>query len=265
MDYPDALIQVIAAPDSQTKDALLATITPPPDGATWPLPTVPQRPGRPASWREGEPARRRRGLGNPHARLRFLHAIHHIELSAIDLAVLLCLRAPGAPAALHRDFLAVAREEAVHAALVEDLLTRRGFPPGSDVIHHRLWDTALAAEDLGGQLVAVPRFLEARGLDVSADLLPRLAGIDPEAHGVITRIYTDEIGHVGTGSRWHAWWCAREGLDPFQHFTSTATRLFPGQVPGPFPLDRPGRQAAGFAEDELSWLAIGGKSASLAP
>jgi uncharacterized ferritin-like protein (DUF455 family) len=257
MDYPAALLRAIAAPDSRAKDAILATIAPPADGAIWTVPPAPVRPGRPADWREGEPVRRRKGLGNPQARLRFLHAIHHIEMSAIDLAVLLCLRAPGAPAALHADFLAIAREEAAHALLVEDLLTRRGFPPGSDPIHHRLWETAVAAEDLGGQLVAVPRFLEARGLDVSADLLPRLAGIDAEAHAVIQRIYTDEIRHVAAGSRWHAWWCAQHGIAPADHFAQTAARLFPGQVPGPFPLDVPGRTAAGFAPAELAWLATG--------
>lgn len=255
MTYTDDLLAVIAAPDAAAKDALLAAIMPPADGTTWLLPSVPERPGRPAGYREvADPPRRRRGLNHRHTRLRFLHAIHHIELSAIDLAVLLCLRAPGAPEALHRDFLAIAREEAEHSQLLSALLTREGFPPGTDPVHHRLWDSARAAADLGEQLVVVPRFLEARGLDVSAELLPRLAAIDAASHAVITRIYTDEIRHVATGTRWHTWWCAEHGTTVDAHFALTVEKHFGPQLPGPFALDRPGRVTAGFSAAELTLL-----------
>ena len=54
-------------------------------------------------------------------------------------------------------------------------------------MHFRLWDTALACRDLGEQLVVIPRFLEARGLDVTAELLPRILPIDPSPRGF--RIY----------------------------------------------------------------------------
>ncbi len=254
LSYRDALLAVIAAHDEDAKAGLLAQLAPPPDGATWELPAFPDRPGRSAHLREGEPPRRRRGLDHKPSRLHFLHAIHHIELSAIDLACLLCLRASGAPAALHADFLRIAREEAIHAGLVRDLLISEGYPPGGDPVHHKLWESALAADDLGGQLVVVPRFLEARGLDVSAELLPRLAAIDAASHAVISRIYQDEIGHVGIGTRWHAWWCMINGLDPTTHFATTVQRHFAGQVPGPFTLDRAGRGQAGFRTAELELL-----------
>jgi uncharacterized ferritin-like protein (DUF455 family) len=127
-------------------------------------------------------------------------------------------------------------------------------------VHHRLWDTARACADLGEHLVAVPRFLEARGLDVSAELLPRLAALDPPAQAVLAVIYHDEIGHVAIGSRWHHWWCAARGLDPEEHFRRVVGLRFPGQVPGPTPLDRPGRLQAGFSALDLEWLAEGPES-----
>ncbi len=258
MEYVADLLAVIAAPTATDKAALLERCQPPVDGATWELPPLPARPGRPAGWRESDIApRRRRTLSHAGTRNRFLLAIHHIELSAVDLAVLACLRASGAPAALHEDFLAIARDEARHARLLEDLLAARGLAPGDEPVHHRLWDTALACADLGEHLVAVPRFLEARGLDVSAELLPRLAQLDPAAHAVLTVIYHDEIGHVASGSRWHRWWCARQGVDGEIHFQAVVARRFPGQVPGPTPLDRPGRLQAGFTALDLAWLAEG--------
>lgn len=255
--YPEQLLAVIAAPDAAGKAALLAAITEPAD--SWPLPALPVRPGRPPHYRESEtPPRRRRTLAHAPTRNRFLLAIHHIELSAVDLAVVACLRATDQPAAFHRDFLAIARDEARHAGLIAELLTARGLPPGSEPVHHRLWDATLACADLGEHLVVVPRFLEARGLDVSAGLLPRLAGLDPEAHRVITVIYQDEIGHVAIGSTWHQAWCQQHGLDPAGHFRAVVDRHFPGQIPGPTPLDRPGRTTAGFLPAELDWLETGG-------
>lgn len=258
MGYVDDLLAVIAAPTAADKAALLACCTPPPEDHTWEQPAFPARPGRPAGWSESDtPPRRRRTLSHAPTRNRFLLAIHHIELSAVDLAVLACLRASGAPSALHEDFLTIARDEARHARLLEELLATRGLKPGDEPVHHRLWETALACADLGEHLVAVPRFLEARGLDVSAELLPRLAPMDLAAHAVLSVIYHDEIVHVAIGSRWHQWWCARCGVDPEVHFQAVVTRRFPGQVPGPTPLDRSGRLQAGFSALDLTWLAEG--------
>jgi len=256
--YPDSLLAVIAAPTAAEKAAVLAALNPPGADESWVLPEVPAHPGRPAHWRLAvEPPRRRRTLAHAGTRNRFLLAIHHIELSAVDLAVLACLRANGAPSELHRDFLSIARDEARHARLLEDLLATRGLAPGDEPVHHRLWETALACVDLGEHLVAVPRFLEARGLDVAAELLPRLAPLDPAAHAVLSVIYHDEIGHVAIGSRWHRWWCDARGLDLEAHFQAVVAARFPGQVPGPTPLDRPGRLQAGFTTLDLTWLAEG--------
>lgn len=255
MDYAQALMAVIAAPTSATKAAALSSLAAPADGATWPMPELPPRPGRSPELRETHEAqRRRRSLADPGSRRRFLHAIWHIELSAVDLAALLCLRAGGAPRALHEDFLGIAREEAEHAALVEGWLGANGCAPGAFPIHHRLWEAATACADLGEQLVVVPRYLEARGLDVSAGVIPRLAAVDAAAAAVIERIYRDEIGHVGIGSRWHGWWCRENGIEPERHFAEVVRARFPEQIPSPFALDRPGRMQAGFSEGEMDVL-----------
>jgi uncharacterized ferritin-like protein (DUF455 family) len=100
----------------------------------------------------------------------------------------------------------------------------------------------------------VPRVLEARGLDVSAGLLPRLGALDPEAQAVLEVIYRDEIGHVAIGTRWQRWWCQREGLDPLRYFAGVLAEHFPGQHPQPTALDRHGRAQAGFSAAELELL-----------
>jgi uncharacterized ferritin-like protein (DUF455 family) len=251
--YPNQLLAVIAAPTSREKASLIGRIEIRLDG--WTTPALPPRPGRPAHYRESSDLpKRRRTLKHAPTRNRFLAAIHHIELSAIDLAVLCCLRAPDMDEDFHRDELAVAGEEAVHAGLLEDLLRQRGIEPGTEPVHHRLWESALVAADLGEQLVIVPRFLEARGLDVSAEVLPRMKALDTEAHAVLERIYTDEIRHVGIGTRWHRVWCERQGLDPAGHFETVVRKHFATQIPGPWALDYPGRTLAGFSTQEMAVL-----------
>ena len=255
MNYPEQLLAVLAAGDHLSKAAALECCEPPADGAMWTILAAPDRPGRSSSISEGQPARRRKGIEDPHGRLRFLHAIWHIELTAVDLCCLLCLRAPGMPQEFHRDHLGIARDEAIHAGLVADYLADRGYPPGSEPVHHRLWVTALAAEDVGEQLVVVPRFLEARGLDVSAELLPRMAAVDEAAHAVVERIYHDEIRHVSLGTEWHRRWCEDRDLDPVEHFKSICDKYFGDQIPSAFELDRDGRTAAGFWPEEIEFLA----------
>lgn len=252
MSYAEGLLAAINAPGAAAKDAVLAGLTPP-DGGCWDMPALPGRPGRPPGVVEGPPRRRRQGVDTPTGLRRFLHAIWHIELEAIDLACLLALRGSGMPAAFHADCLRVAREEAVHAGLLDGWLRANGYPPGSEPVHHRLWQAAVASRDLGEQLVVVPRFLEARGLDVNAGLLPRVA--EPAAHAALLRIYQDEIGHVGTGTRWHRWWCGRQGLEPERHFESVVRERFADQLPSPWALDLPGRAAAGFTDAEVAILA----------
>lgn len=249
MNYADGLLAAIRARGAAEKDAILAALLPI-DGATWAMPGLPHRPGRPEGIVEGEASRRRRGICTPGGLRRFLHAIWHIEYEAVDLACLLALRGSGMPAAFHADCIRVAREEVMHAGLVERWLAGNGYPPGSEPVHHRLWDTAVASTDLGEQLVVVPRFLEARGLDVNAGLLPTLR--DASAHAVLARIYRDEIGHVATGTRWHRAWCVQQGLDAEQHFADVVQRRFADQAAGPWTLDREGRLQAGFTERELA-------------
>jgi len=253
--YAEELRAVLGAAHAPAKAGLLAALRAPPEGAHWLVSELPRRPARDPSYREGRGlARRRRTLSHGPARNRFLLAIHHIELSAIDLAVIACLRGSGLPAAFHDDFLGIARDEARHAGLLAALLLSRGIAPGAEPVHHRLWEAALACRDLGEHLVVVPRVLEARGLDVAAGLLPRLGALDPEAQAVLEVIYRDEIGHVAIGTRWQRWWCQRAGLDPLQYFAAVLASHFPGQHPQPTALDRYGRAQAGFSAAELELL-----------
>ena len=68
-------------------------------------------------------------------------------------------------------------------------------------------------------MALVPRVLEARGLDVTPNMIKRLtAAGDQQAADILERIYQDEIEHVRLGSHWFKHQCEARDLDPFTTF-----------------------------------------------
>lgn len=192
---------------------------------------------------------KRRNFGSLAGRLALLHALAHIELNAIDLAwdFLARFGDPGLPRQFFDDWVEVAAEEAEHFALLSTRLGALGSCYGALPAHDGLWEAAAAtAHDPIARLAVVPLVLEARGLDVTPEMIRRLerAG-DGDSAAILEIIYRDEIGHVAAGSRWFAWFCMRDGLDPVATFHDRVRRHFVGTLKTPF--NRGARNAAGLA------------------
>ncbi len=214
-------------------------------------PLRPARPDRPVlSPPRDMPKRRHFGARPSHIAL--LHALAHIELNAIDLGWDIVARFVGQkePGELPREFATdwagVAAEEAEHFALLRDRLGALGATYGDLPAHDGLWEAATAtADDLLARLAVVPLVLEARGLDVTPQMIPRLdrAG-DADSAAILDRIYRDEIGHVAVGARWFNRLCGERGLDPTAAFQDRVRRYFRGNLKPPF--NRAAREAAGF-------------------
>ena len=211
---------------------------------------APLRPARPPHpvLRPPRDMPRRRNFGTPAGRIALLHALAHIELNAIDLAWDLVARFSdsGLPRSFFDDWLGVAAEEAEHFALLGARLSGLGSAYGALPAHDGLWEAASAtAHDLIARLAVVPLVLEARGLDVTPEMILRLerAG-DAESAAVLARIYQDEIGHVAVGVRWFDRLCRERGLDPRATFQDRVRRYFTGALKPPF--NREARERAGF-------------------
>lgn len=187
-------------------------------------------------------------------RAALLHAVAHIELNAINLALDAVWRFAGMPPDYYRDWLRVAAEEALHFSLLNDHLTTLGHNYGDFPAHDGLWAmTARTAGDITARMALVPRTLEARGLDATPPMQARLrqAG-DERAVAILDVILRDEIGHVAIGNHWYRWLCAREGLDPVAHYAVLAARHGAPHLRGPFNIAA--RSAAGFTDAEISAL-----------
>ncbi len=221
------------------------------------MPDRPARPARPELLSPGAMPKRGRA-GSARSRFALLHALAHIELNAIDLAIDMAGRwGPAMPAAFTNDWLKVADDEARHFGMLSALLADAGGAYGDLPAHDGLWEAAQAtAHDLMARLAVVPQVLEARGLDVTPAMIDRFeAQGDTCTANVLIAILADEIGHVETGNRWFRHLCSESVSDPVLLFRTMVNRFFRGPIKPPFNVSA--RQQAGLTTDWYTMLGTG--------
>ncbi|CAL1239982.1 ferritin-like domain-containing protein [Candidatus Methylocalor cossyra] len=196
----------------------------------------------------------RRKLGSPVGRAAFLHALAHIEFTAIHLAFDMAYRFRDLPEDFSYDWLQVAIEEAAHFRALRRRLRDFGCDYGELPVHRGLWELAeRTACDPLPRLALVPRGMEAHGLDVTPGLIAKLKALgDGETALILERILEDEIGHVRLGSLWFRRLCQQRGRDPESEYFALLERH--GGAPGSAPLNHAARRAAGFSDTELARL-----------
>ncbi|MGM0561539.1 MAG: ferritin-like domain-containing protein [Pseudomonadota bacterium] len=210
----------------------------------------PQRPARPDSPVLRPPRdvpRRKIGPGSE-GRAALLHALAHIELNAVDLAwdIIARFTDQELPHTFYDDWDRIADEEAKHFLLLAARLEELGSYYGALPAHDGLWQASEATSgDLLARLAIVPMVLEARGLDVTPEMIRKLKAAEDEASAAILEtIYEEEIGHVAVGRKWFEWLCERQRLQPVDTWQALVNRYFRGPLKPPF--NNEGREMAGF-------------------
>jgi uncharacterized ferritin-like protein (DUF455 family) len=216
----------------------------------------PARPERPELWSPGKMPKRR--FGNKQGRASLIHAIAHIEVTAIDLALDMVARF--AEQVLDEtnfeisnefigDWLSVADDEARHFNLLSDQLLAMDITYGDLPAHSGLWDIATrTTDDVLARLALAPLVMEARGLDVTPGMIEKFRnhGDDDNADALLV-IYEDEIGHVAIGAKWFRLLAEKRGQNPVDHFRNLVRERFPGGLKPPFNHDA--RCKAGFGRE----------------
>lgn len=199
----------------------------------------------------------RRRLGSEAGRIALLHAVAHIEFSAINLALDAVYRFRDMPFNYYQDWLQVAAEECYHFSLIRLQLLTMGSDYGALPAHEGLWDVAVySASDVMNRMALVPRVLEARGLDVTPGMIERVteAG-DKQFADILKIILRDEIRHVRTGSQWFRYECEQRGLDSTDTFDKILRQYkedLNAHIRGPFHIEA--RLQAGFNQTEINNL-----------
>ncbi len=229
LDRKTAIVRAVAERWFSRSISILSPLDPLP-------PDMPGRPKRPALV---EPRHvPRRGLHTQKGRMALIHALCHIELNAIDLALDIVARfaAERPPASFFDGWMQVAFEEAKHFTLLRNRLRDLGGDYGDLPAHGGLWEAAhQTRNDLHARLAVVPLILEARGLDVTPSLLEKMVETgDAETAAILRIIYEDEKKHVAIGAKWFRFYCARERINPAQRFQELVRANFRGDLKPPF-------------------------------
>ena len=258
IDLRRLALQCLAERDPDSKAAVLRALRPDEidvdahESLRQPAGDFPGRPARPALV---PPAQlERRSAHTPIGRAILLHAVAHIELNAIHLALDAVWRFAGLPESFYRDWFDVAIEEANHFTLLAVHLQTLGFSYGDFPAHDGLWEMAQrTCGDVLARMALVPRTLEARGLDASPAMRAKLARAgDQRAAEILDLILQEEIGHVAIGNHWFGWLCLERGLEPLAAFAQLQAEHRAPTPRGPFNIAA--RRAAGFSAAELALL-----------
>jgi len=191
-----------------------------------------------------------------------VHAITHIEFSAIDLALDAVYRFSDMPKEFKRDWLAVAADEIRHFKMLHGILEELGFAYGDLPVHQGLFDASVhTAGDVLDRMAVIPRHYEATGLDVNPQIIKKLKNLKqrPIIAKIIEALHVieeEEIDHVRKGDRWFKWLCQKRGMEPSDTF-KTILHKYDLYRKRPH-MNVEARKEAGFACEEL--LELGAKA-----
>jgi len=196
----------------------------------------------------------RRRLGSDGGKRSFIHSIAHIEFNAIKLALDIAYRFKGLPVQFYRDWVYVANDECKHFEMLNNHLANYECVYGDLPSHDGLWSMAVKTDDnILARLSLVPRYLEARGLDVTPAMLQKLqAQKDTASAAILEVILEDEVGHVAFGTTWLDFICEQFSVERENVYFENINHFMKGQILGPF--NRELRLRAGFSEAELTEL-----------
>jgi len=187
-----------------------------------------------------------------------VHAIAHIEYSAIDLALDAVYRYPDMPNAYKLDWLEVAEDEIRHFYMLQELLDELGYVYGDFPVHCGLFDASMnTAEKLIDRMAIIPRYYEASGLDVNPQIIKRLDNkrklpLVKKLIDALNIIYQEEIVHVQKGDYWFKYLCKKQGLNISVYFDILEQyKLLDKHRPH---VNVAARQDAGFSCPELKKL-----------
>jgi uncharacterized ferritin-like protein (DUF455 family) len=198
---------------------------------------------------------KRKKLSTDQGKAIFLHAIAHIEYSAIDLALDAAYRFKNMPLQFYADWLSVAHDEVRHFEMLAALLHEVDSFYGAFPVHDALFEASSRTTILHERMAVVPRYLEANGLDATPIMIQKLQGLENDIKAqkiieVLEVILEEECDHVLKGDVWFKYACDLQEL-PYDIYFEIIERYYPGSFPRKKALNVTARQDSGFSCSEL--------------
>lgn len=188
-----------------------------------------------------------------------IHTIMHIEYSAIDMAIDAAYRFKNLPYEYYKDWLEVANDEIRHFLMLESLLTELGGKYGDFDVHKNLFEAMEKTQNnFLKRMAAVPRYLEANGLDQNPKIMEKLNSNRDDFNNkileVLQIILEEEVEHVRKGDVWFKYACEQDNLEPDDTYLKIIEEVFPGSTTRKMDLNITARKEAGFSCNELKFL-----------
>ena len=184
-----------------------------------------------------------------------LHAITHIEFSAIDLALDACYRFHDLPREYYIDWMEVADDEVRHFEMLTTLLKEYDVEYGDYPVHQGLFDASMKTLEFIPRMALIPRYMEANGLDANQALIAKLKSM-PKTEKVIevlNVILDEEVDHVKKGDRWYKYGCSQKENFSCDYFKIVRS-VYPNSFRQHKKINEEARLAAGFSEEEINTM-----------
>jgi len=199
---------------------------------------------------------KRKNFSTNEGRAILIHAVCHIEYSAIDLALDAAYRFSSLPNKYYVDWLEVASDEIRHFKMLEELLNELGYKYGDFSVHNSLFEASQRTDTLVERMAVVPRFLEANGLDATPFILDKLKKVTSDDGieklvDVLNTVLYEEIEHVRKGDEWFKYACDKEKLG-YEIYFEIIERYYPQSFPKKKGLNVEARKISGFSCEELN-------------
>jgi uncharacterized ferritin-like protein (DUF455 family) len=202
---------------------------------------------------------KRSNLTSKEGQINLLHAVAHIEYSAIDLALDAAYRFCNLPREYYADWLEVADDEIRHFLMLEKLLRELDAEYGDVEVHDALFEASQKTQTFLERMAVVPRYLEANGLDATPMILKKLKKLP---HNEMVKkiienleiILHEEVDHVKKGDLWFKYACKKEKVDESIYF-EIIKKYYPRGFLRPNDLNIEARREAGFSCSELKNMA----------
>jgi len=202
---------------------------------------------------------KRKNLTTSDGQINLLHAIAHIEYSAIDLALDASYRFQNLPKKYYDDWLEVADDEIRHFLMLEKLLNELNANYGDVSVHNALFEASQRTQTLVERMAVVPRYLEANGLDATPMILTKLKKL-PKSKMIekivdtLEIILAEEIDHVKKGDVWFEYAC-KDANKSTESYFEIIDKFYPQGFLRPKNLNIEARKDAGFSCSELNFMA----------
>lgn len=198
---------------------------------------------------------KRKNLDTKEGMATLLHAIAHIEYSAIDLALDACYRFQNMPREFYIDWMEVAQDEIRHFLLIEKQMLDYDTKYGDYDVHQGLFDASMKSLELIPRMALIPRYMEANGLDANQTLIDKLKFI-PNTQKIIDMlqiILDEEIEHVKKGDKWYKYGCSKKENFSCDYF-KIVNSIYPNSFKGHKHINIKARKEAGFSDEEIEQL-----------